>query len=347
MIRFEWTLELCQQEALKYERRVDFLKSCGQAYRIAHKKGWLNDICSHMIEVRKPNRYWSKENCLIEALKHNTKKDFQKSSPSVYVVASRNGWIGDICAHMVPLGHLHQRYLYKISFPDSCIYIGLSWNPKTRFTQHLVKGTVYKHIMKTNIKPTFELVSDTPYSPEEASELEHLIVEEYKKSGSCILNKNKAGGLGGDRVKWTFEEVKKEALKFNSKKEFLKNNMGAYSAAEKKKWLTAVCEHMVVIKRPNNYWTKEKCQEEALKFSSRAQFAKESENIYKTSSRKGWLNEVCSHMIKIRELRGYWTYENCKMEAAKYRNKSQFKTGSSGAYSAAKNNDWLKDLFTN
>lgn len=47
------------------------------------------------------------------------------------------------------------------------------------------------------------------------------------------------------------------------------------------------------------YWTKERCHEEALKFNSRGDFQKKSRSAYLTSYKKGWLNDVCSHMIGI------------------------------------------------
>lgn len=347
MVKFEWTLDLCKQESIKYNRKIDFLKSCGQAYRIAHKKGWLNEICSHMIEVRKPNRYWSKENCAIEANKYKHKKDFQKNNPSAYVVVHRNGWMEEICKHMIPLGGLEKRYIYKVSFPDSCMYIGLTCSPKNRFANHLIdsKSSVYKHMMETNATPTFELVSVLAYSQEEASELEDLIVEEYKSSGYCILNKNRAGGLGGGKRKWTFELCRAEALKYDTKQEFLLNNANAYNACSKNKWIDLLCSHMIIVKRPNNYWTKERCQEEALKYKNKTEFGEKSSGAYASAYSKGILNEICLHMVEVKKTRGHWNYENCKIEAKKYTSRSKFKSGSMGAFDSARKNNWLEEFF--
>jgi hypothetical protein len=44
----KWTLEKMEEEALKYTSRNDFKKGCGSAYRMALRKGVLNDICKHM-----------------------------------------------------------------------------------------------------------------------------------------------------------------------------------------------------------------------------------------------------------------------------------------------------------
>jgi len=44
-------------------------------------------------------------------------------------------------------------------------------------------------------------------------------------------------------------------------------------------------------------WSKEKCKEEALKYTSRSNFAKNNPSAYSSSRKHGWLNDVCCHMI--------------------------------------------------
>lgn len=66
--------------------------------------------------------------------------------------------------------------------------------------------------------------------------------------------------------------------------------------------------------RPAGYWdVKEHCQEEALKYSTRYEFAKANHLAYISSIRNGWLDEVCSHMAIIRQK---ITFDRC-LEAAK------------------------------
>ncbi len=48
---------------------------------------------------------------------------------------------------------------------------------------------------------------------------------------------------------WTFETVKEEASKYNTRGEFSKGNSPAYQYARKKNWLDIVCEHMVSGKK--------------------------------------------------------------------------------------------------
>lgn len=48
----------------------------------------------------KKRGYWTKEKCHEEALKYETKSDFQKFSKSAYSSARKNIWIDEICSHM-------------------------------------------------------------------------------------------------------------------------------------------------------------------------------------------------------------------------------------------------------
>lgn len=96
-----WTLERVKEEALKYNSRNEFKINSPSAYIIANRNKWLNDVCYHMTGGRKLNGYWTLERVKEEALKYRTKKEFEKGSISAYNIAHKNGWIEDICSHMV------------------------------------------------------------------------------------------------------------------------------------------------------------------------------------------------------------------------------------------------------
>lgn len=45
----KWTFDRCHKEALKYNKRKDFEVNSKAAYAAAHRHGWLNEICKHMV----------------------------------------------------------------------------------------------------------------------------------------------------------------------------------------------------------------------------------------------------------------------------------------------------------
>mgnify|MGYP001596337430 FL=1 len=51
--------------------------------------------------------------------------------------------------------------------------------------------------------------------------------------------------------------------------------------------------------KPKGYWwDKDKCIEEALKYTKVSHFKKQSSGAYGGARRNGWLDECCSHMIR-------------------------------------------------
>jgi len=51
-------------------------------------------------------------------------------------------------------------------------------------------------------------------------------------------------------------------------------------------------------------WSKEKCQEEALKYNTKSEFKSKS-LAYSPAWKNGWLDEICSHMISPQKTKGY------------------------------------------
>jgi hypothetical protein len=145
---------------------------------------------------------------------------------------------------------------------------------------------------------------------------------------------------------WTKENCRQEALKYKSKVEFGKKNLSAYSIAGRKGWIDEICKHMTKP-QPIVKWTKEECQKESLKYNSRKKFAKGSSGAYSAALKKGWIDEVCSHMPRLSKPKHYWTKEVCQEEALKYKSRSEFANKNSSAYSIACRNNWLNEIFVN
>ena len=200
----------------------------------------------------------------------------------------------------------------------------------------------YKKINKNfkyNLKQLTEYIEI-----EKSKELENFYVEEYKKNKWTILNKRKTGGLGGNILKWTKEKCIEEALKYTTRNDFKKYSATSYGVSCKNKWLNDICQHM--IKSPftqSGYWTKEKCQKEALKYTTRNDFRKNNPNAYSPCCDHKWLDDVCSHM-NGRKINGYWTKENCQKEALKYNKKSSYKKSEPTSYRISRENGWLNEI---
>jgi hypothetical protein len=247
------------------------------------------------------------------------------------------------------------RCIYVYEFSDNYAYIGLTYNLDKRNIAHITnynymkinedvkKSSVFEHITKTKLTPILKQLTDY-IEVEEAIKMEEYYVEKYKSEGWNILNKIKTGSIGGDYKKWTYNELKNEALKYQHRSEFEKNNRKAYSVALRWKILDDICEHMTILKRKNK-WTYEKCKETALLYTTLADFMNNQENCYKAIVRNNWYNELCSHLEK-RKPNGYWDIkENCKEEALKYKNRWEYQVKEVAAYRSALKNHWLDEFY--
>ncbi len=305
--RLYWTKEMCREEALKYKEIGEFKSKSGGAYYSASKNMWLDEISLNLLKIRKPNNYWNKERCYYEALKYETRNEFQKKSRSAYTASRRNFWINEVCSHMKQKCDLRNRFIYSFEFSDNHVYVGLTYNVEIRKKIHLglnksikqsEKSAVYSHILKTGLTPKLIILTKKPIDEVLASNEENFYIEEYKNNNWILLNKINGGGLGYGVKKWTKEKIVNEALKYNTRSEFKFGSAGAYNASLKIGVLNDVCLHMktkVII-----HWTKEKAHEEALKYDNNSDFIKNSINAYSAAKKYGWLSEIRSHMIDIK-----------------------------------------------
>lgn len=290
---------ICKEEALKYETKSDFNKNCSRCYKISTYNGWIDDICSHMIEIKKPKGYWNNyELCKEQALKYLSKSEFQKKSRTAYKNSLKYGWLNEICSHMEQVGDLYKRLVYVYEFSDKSCYVGLTSNKNRRHRDHMKienNSPVSIHKEKIGTEPVYILLSDY-IEATDAQQLEHDTIEKYKNEGWDILNKGKTGkntgSLGGTTIKWTYDACKEEALKHTSFKEL---PSGSYKSIIKNGWKEEISKYANyrLIKK----WDYNSCKEEALKYSTKTEFSKKYYTCYSFALNNGFLDEICEHMV--------------------------------------------------
>jgi hypothetical protein len=294
-------------------------------------------------------RKWNYEKCVKAALKCKTRTEFNENYGGAYNRSYTEGWLDGICSHMEPQGSLRDRYVYDyLLHKYKTSYTGLTWNLKDRHYYHMnnPKSPVFRFMKEHDLtEDDFEYVIHGYYDKDTAVGIETQKEEEHRSNGWDTLNGIKPGGLGGYKLKWTYEKCKEEALKYNTRKEFQNESGSAYVRSCKEGWSREVCSHMNEYRKPNGYWTKEKCKEVASKYVSRSEFSKNHNIMYQISHREGWMDEICSHMITTRKPTGYWTKENCKEEAKKYKTRSKFRSGCNSAYVKSSKEGWMDEIF--
>ena len=95
--------------------------------------------------------------------------------------------------------------------------------------------------------------------------------------------------------------------------------------------------------RRKRKWTYETCYEEAKKYTTKYDFAKQNNAAYVAAGKYGWLRSFVwlKNLVKPN---GYWTRERCEEESRKYHSKKEFVKGCAAAHQAAVRHGWLDDF---
>jgi predicted GIY-YIG superfamily endonuclease len=342
--RDPYTFDEVMNIASKYDTVAEFQKKESSVYQVARNHGWIEEVIKHMSYKRNLN--WTLEEIREIAKQYPTKKEFRDGNLKAYNWALTNltpEEYDEITLHMEPLGNIANRMIYAFEFPDNSVYVGLTFNSKKRFEQHMksIKSAVNKYMVETGLTPVFKKVTEY-LSKEEAVKMEGQIEKQYKNNGWRVLNVAKTGALGSSILKWTFDEVQKEALKYDRLIDFQKKSSGAYGSALRNGWVDDITKHMV--KKKNKY-TYGEVKNVALLYHTLKDFREKNNGAYQAAKLNGWFDDVTSHMIKGPKKGSKWDdYDKVRQEALKYQNTTDFKKYSSGAFKSAYRNGWFQDV---
>jgi len=93
-----YTKEICCELSKICNDRAEFKTSFPQAYRVALKKGWMDDYTwfkdGKIVGADKRRKY-DYQTCYVEASKYDTITEFEKGNKGACVAARANGWMKD------------------------------------------------------------------------------------------------------------------------------------------------------------------------------------------------------------------------------------------------------------
>lgn len=299
-----WTKERCIEDASKYNTKKEWCKKSSGVYKISAKNKWIDECCVNMIEIRKKKGYWTKERCIEDSKNYSTKKEWKNNNEGAYIRAIKFGWMNECISHM-SLG------LYKPS-------------------GYWTKEKCRENALTYSKKGVWMRKSSRSY----AVARENGWIEEFSRHMETI---HKPHGY------WALERCKEDALIYKTRKEWMKNSNG-YAMAQKNGWLEECTLHMKRTSKPNKYWTKERCIEDAQKYTIKFHW-KKSRGAYASAEKNGWSEECTAHMEKGKKPNNYWTKERCIEDAQKYSSMSEWTKKNSSAINSARKNGWLDECI--
>ena len=288
-------------EKSQYKTLSEWRESNKSIYESARKRGFLNEICEHFGWERKKNllgQWGNKENCLVEARKYKSVSEWQKNSGGSYSSALKNGWYYEIVNILnLKRGRKINGYWTK----ERCVKNASGYDSIGDWRTS-GNGGAY-------------------FSARENNWLDEC-------TGHMIYDKKPS-------KHWTKKTVLTEARKFSFKNEWAKKSSGSYDKACTNGWLYECTAHMIEIRKPKGYWTKEKIIAEARKYNSLIEWQNNS-NTSITKARKIKIYGECiTHMVIGKKPNGYWTKEKVIAEARKYKSRTEWQKNSFTTYNKA------------
>lgn len=337
----KYTKELCQEIALKYKFKQDFMNNDNYAYNYAYFNHILDDVCSHM--KHKNCKIYSKIECKNEANKYSKRTDFQKNSKKYYEYSRKNNWLDEICEHMIEYQKCKNYWNFERCKEEALKYdnksdfkfnsmSAYSISHKNKWIDEICEHMIYRGNLKRRCLYIYEFDDNSVYIGltydinirnyyHKTNKKSQVYKYKHKTKVNYIF-KQLTDYLDIDIIK-KMEDEKIEEYRNNNYNILNEIKGGGVGGS--------------IIK-----WTKNKCKEEALKYNCKKDFYENSTGSYLRCSRSNWIDDVCSHM---KNGRLFWNKELCLEVASKYNNKKDFIKNEKVAYNYASRTHILKELF--
>lgn len=134
---------------------------------------------------------------------------------------------------------------------------------------------------------------------------------------------------------WTLEKCKEICKNYDSQTDLMRDHRDVYAAVKEHGWQKDCFSPMKGRKRPNGYWTLEKCKEEASKYDSPVEMRRESYNAFTAMRSHGWYDECCAEMKSRRVPNNFWNEERIMEVILTTNSRTEFQSNYPGAYGAA------------
>lgn len=279
----------------------------------------------------------------------STRSEFKSKYPTARKHAIANGWMDEIITTYFPekassgkQNRVYTVYAYEFSEENS-VYVGLTFNLEFRKKKHETSITDELAVFckKNAISlPEIKIIEDNITSNAIKKHCEYY--EQYLLAGWNILSRDPVENIP-NFVIITRERAYDAAKQCTSLSDFRSCFYVEYRHAKKNNWesdYTWFKRPVVKIDRAPKLWDKEHTTEEAKKYKTVSEFARNCDAGYRNAKKYGWIEEYTWFEKKVTN----WTKEMVIEISKKYTTLNDFRNNEPRAYGAAKKNKWLTEL---
>jgi len=142
-------------------------------------------------------------------------------------------------------------------------------------------------------------------------------------------------------TKYTDDDIRKEASKYNSQNEFKKGSPKFFYTAFNRKMLDNLYPDRIKGKGRTNVYSDEDIRQNALRYGSTSEFLKNSPKLYQLAYNRNILDDL----FPDRKKNISYSDDDIRKEASKYNSQNEFKKGSPKFFYTAFNRKMLDNLF--
>lgn len=289
----EWTLDRCLASSKKYQNRIAWLRSNGEAYCAAVRNNRLAKCSAHMKSNNAPS--WEFEDCLLSARACSSRFEWEKKDKAACSAARRHGWYEDCVRHM--------SLTHKAHTKDSCQSSASQYatrndwfNGDRRAYEAAKRLGIFdnccRHMPSANeitqrwTKEECILFAKKYDNQRDFASYEPAAYAAVRRNGWIHECTSHMTPLKKVR---TLESCKVAAKKFKSPSSWYYNDPSAYIYACRHGWVEECCAHM---KKHMDSITKNMCIQSAASFNSFKDFYMGDHIHFTVAKENGWLPEI-------------------------------------------------------
>jgi predicted GIY-YIG superfamily endonuclease len=251
---------------------------------------------------------------------------------------------------------MKQRVIYSYEFKNNnTVYIGLTCDIVRRHNAHMgkekkygeVSSPVYKFMNESGEFPKFKILTKKPIKEENAPKSEDYYINKYRKNGWIIMNKAKAGSLGGNQRKWSKDTLKKicdSCTKISELKEMVPT--WAFYVIRENGWFEELTSHMEYDVRKG--WTDEEVLKISHQYDNISSLSKEYNGVAKYIRNRPELRKQLDEFWNKRqeeiELEKQPTKDECIKIALKYILRTDFRNKDRRIFEFAEKEGWIDEI---
>ena len=306
--KFLFTKEHCAEKAALCKCRGEFKRRFYTEWKHSRKNGWIDefDFPDKGEVLSRSLRKISDEDIINEARKYRTLGEFSAANRNMLQYAYHRHlthlftWM-DRSVDIIERGFMDCVYAYM--FPETrTAYVGRTVEPSRRHRHHCKKkDTVAKYARSRHLPvPEMTILIDG-VTPKEGARLEAIAMEEFRNRGWKLINKAKAGSLGGlARRKLCRKHCLEVARSCHTVYELHHDHPSEYNALRQHGWISE-CDWLVYLRRPAGTWSKaddETLRQEAMKYNTRNEFMHGSRAAYYIASTRGLMDTLFPNPVR-------------------------------------------------